>query len=175
MTAPTYSDVLAQNIRAARSRKRLGQANVVARMRALGFDQWHRQTMGKVERGERRLLAEEMLGLAIVLETSLGGLLDPSPDDRFVALPTGHAINAMTILRSIRHLNDGMVYWKDDEPRFDPGQPDLSHIDTDDIEPRPDITDLTPEQWRTRNQRIDPPYRGDPLPPPRKQPKDGRS
>jgi hypothetical protein len=50
---PGYGDILAGNMRAERSRKRLGQASVVARMRALGYDRWHRQTMGKVERGER--------------------------------------------------------------------------------------------------------------------------
>ena len=36
-------------------------------MRALGFTNWHRQTMGKVERGDRRLLAVEVMALARVL------------------------------------------------------------------------------------------------------------
>ena len=117
-TAPSYGDILAGSTRA-RSRKRPGQASVVARMRALGYARWHRQTMGKVERGERRLTAEEILALALVLETSVGQLLDPDQDVRMVALPSGQPVEAGTIRGSVRHRNDGMVRWQHDQPGFD--------------------------------------------------------
>ena len=68
-------DELAANIRAARARKRLQQSDVVAGMRALGFSEWHRQTVSRVERGERRVLAEEICALATVLETSVAALM----------------------------------------------------------------------------------------------------
>lgn len=163
MASPTYGDVLAQSIRAARSRKRLGQANVVARMRALGYDQWHRQTMGKVERGERRLMAEEILGLALALETSIGALLDPVREDQFVELPGRQLVDVMTVLRSVRHFNDGLVYWQGDEPRFDTGEPrndDLGEFGSGfDYE-------VTPDMMRRRQQRLEPVRPGIPPPPP---------
>ena len=68
-------DELAANIRAARARKRLQQSDVVTGMHALGFTEWHRQTVSRVERGERRVLAEEICALATVLETSVAALM----------------------------------------------------------------------------------------------------
>ena len=41
----TYGEVLARNIRAARSRIGLGQAAVANRMRALGYQEWRPQTV----------------------------------------------------------------------------------------------------------------------------------
>jgi len=168
MTPPSYGDVLAQNVRAARSRKRLGQANVVARMRALGYDQWHRQTMGKVERGERRLLVEEILGLALALETSIGMLLSPTRDDRFIMLPAGQHMQVMTVLRSVRHFNDGMVYWEDDEPRFDRDEPDLDNPNFGTFDMA-----VTSEMMQRRNARLEPPPTGMPSPPPRRKNREG--
>lgn len=160
MTPPSYGEVLALNVRAARSRKRLGQASVVARMRALGYDQWHRQTMGKVERGERRLMVEEILGLALALETSIGMLLDPTRDDQLVTLPAGQHMQVMTVLRSVRHFNDGMVYWEGDEPRFDRDEPNLDNADLGSFDMA-----VTPEMMRRRNARLEPPPTSTPQPP----------
>ena len=68
-------EAIIDNVRAYRARRRLDQADVVMAMRALGYTNWHRQTMSKVERGERRLLAEEIIGLARVLATFPAHLL----------------------------------------------------------------------------------------------------
>lgn len=101
--APTvYSDVLARNIRAARNRHRLGQATVVARMRALGYTSWHRPTIGNVERGERRVTAEEILGLAEALGTSVGALMAPVEDDKIVEFPSGAAVTVEHVRESVR-------------------------------------------------------------------------
>ena len=53
---PTVRDYRS-NIRATRARKKLDQADVSERMRKLGYTSWHRQTLGKVDRGERKLAA----------------------------------------------------------------------------------------------------------------------
>jgi len=121
MPYPTYDDVLTANLRRIRAGKRLGQATVTGRMRALGFTAWHRQTVGKIERGERRVLAAEILGLALALETSVGVLMDPGPDDERIDLPSGDAITAGSLARSVRHRNDGTVQWGGEVPRF--GEP----------------------------------------------------
>lgn len=128
MAAPptTYGDVLADNIRAARSRKRLGQANVVARMRALGFDQWHRQTMGKIERGERRVMAEEVLGLALALETSLMSLIEPVREDGPIALPSGAALLFGTVHELIWGGSELTVTWDGDVPEFPDREPAMT-------------------------------------------------
>ena len=60
-------------------------------MRALGYTSWHRQTMGNVERGERRLTAEEMFGRAHALQTTIAALMNPVPDDKVVEFPAGPA------------------------------------------------------------------------------------
>jgi hypothetical protein len=120
--AVTYADVLARNMRAARAALRLDQEPLATRMRALGFVSWRRQTVAVAEKGERRLTAEELLGLAFALETSMGALLDPSPDDRQVQLPGGGTVSRGSVMRSVRHFNDGAVTWRnDDRPDFGSG------------------------------------------------------
>lgn len=74
---------IAANIRAERARAGIGQADVVERMRNLGYTNWHRQTMGKVEQGERRVLAEEILGLAVCLGTTVPKLFDGLVSDEW--------------------------------------------------------------------------------------------
>ena len=87
-------------------------------MRALGYS-WHPQTVGEVEKGNRRLTAEETLALAFVLVTSTGALLDPGPDDEVIELPSGQEISAETVRASIRFQNDRSVWWDDDgTPQF---------------------------------------------------------
>ena len=90
-------------------------------MRALGFSAWVRQTVTRVERSRRRLTAEEILGLAYALETSIGSLMDPSPDDKQVAFPSGQAISVGSVQRSVRHFYDGAVGWFGDAPDFGSG------------------------------------------------------
>ena len=98
VTGVSYDKIVAANIRAERARAGLDQVVVVERMQALGFTTWHRQTMGKVERGERRLLgAEEISGLALALGTTVTALMSPSLGIQTVVLPSGDTIPAETI------------------------------------------------------------------------------
>ena len=97
----SYADVLAKNIRAARARRGIEQEPLAARMRALGFSAWRRQTVAGVEKNTRRLTAEEVLGLALALETSFIRLLEPDPDDGLIVLPSGDAMLYLTMHRSL--------------------------------------------------------------------------
>jgi transcriptional regulator with XRE-family HTH domain len=110
-----YGHVLAQNIRAARSRKGLGQALVAERMKALGYQEWRTQTVSATEKGRRRVLAEEILGLALALETSISGLMAATPDDRTVDLAAG-PIEAKSVERLATGFNDHAILWKGDVP-----------------------------------------------------------
>ena len=156
--AISYADLFARNVRAARAAQQLEQELVAARMRALGYSAWFRQTVARVERGKRRLVAEEILGLAFALQTSVGALMDPSPDDRLIELPSGRVVGANTVLRSQRHFNDGMVWWEGEELRVDLGEPPESLATPESIGARQDaFADFTPDMMIRRNHRIDPP------------------
>lgn len=89
MSPTTYAEVLARNVRAARSRSGLQQEPLAERMRHLGFHAWLRQTIANVEKGRRALRAEEVLGLAICLETTVQRLMTPLWEDKWVDLPSG--------------------------------------------------------------------------------------
>jgi hypothetical protein len=118
--APTsYAEVVTRNIRAARSRQGLAPANVVARMRALGYETWHRQTMGKVERGERRVTAEEVFALSLALETTIAALMEPKEEDKVIDLPSGGAL-AVEVVRfsAAGKILHGAVQWDGDQPMF---------------------------------------------------------
>jgi len=119
----SYREVLAQNIKAERGRAGLSQQDLAGRMRALGFSAWLHQTVGSTERGKRRLLVEELFGLALAIGTSMGTLLAPAPEIRSVELPGGQLVDSDTVRRSIWHRNDGLVWWEGEEPRFDSGEP----------------------------------------------------
>lgn len=74
----SFADVLAGNIRGVRALQGLSQDDVAARMVALGYD-WHRATVSAVERGTRRVTAEELLGLALVFEMTIPALIGVQP------------------------------------------------------------------------------------------------
>jgi transcriptional regulator with XRE-family HTH domain len=116
MQGTPYASVLARNIRAARSRLDINQENLAARMRALGYSAWLRQTVANVEKGRRRVIAEEIFGLAYALGTSMTALMRATPDDVFVAFPSGAAIVSISVYRSATGRNDGMVQWNGDTP-----------------------------------------------------------
>jgi transcriptional regulator with XRE-family HTH domain len=84
---PSYAAVIVRNLRAVRARKGLEQRDLVERMRALGFTNWHRQTLSRIEQGQRNLLAGELLGLVVALEVTMPRLLEPQPDDKLAAFP----------------------------------------------------------------------------------------
>lgn len=119
--APTiYADVLRRNIRALRVRAGLHQGLVVERMRALGYTSWHRQTMGNVERGERRVMAEEIFGLAVALQTTIAALMSPVPDDKVVEFPSSPPVSVWSVQQLLHGMNVGLVAWKENgaEPVF---------------------------------------------------------
>lgn len=66
-------------------------------MRSLGW-KWVRQTVGEVENNRRRLTAEELLGLAICLETSVPRLMAPLWEDKWVELPNGMSIRVVAVV-----------------------------------------------------------------------------
>jgi transcriptional regulator with XRE-family HTH domain len=115
MAPTTYSDVLAQNIRAARSRTGLGQDAVAERMQNLGFSAWIRQTVSSTERGRRRPTAEEMLGLALCLGTTVQRLMTPLWEDKWVELPSGEALRVGVVVSLVTGENpaydSGDVQW----------------------------------------------------------------
>lgn len=133
MASITYRDLLARNVRARRAARQIGQQELAARMRRLGFSAWAHQAVSNVERGKRRLAAEEILGLALALETTMSDLLLPDSDDEPVALPSGDEVPANSVIRVIlaSALSRGLrpVTWEDGKPVFHPeimvrGHPD---------------------------------------------------
>src|SRR5689334_22593535 len=98
-----------RNLRAVRVRKKLEQRDLVERMRLLGFENWHRQTLSRIEQGHRNLLAAELLGLAYALETSIEVLLAPAVDERgYIALGDG-AVHVQHAAARVRGVSDGAI------------------------------------------------------------------
>jgi len=93
----TPGAILARNIAAARVRLRLQQSDLADRMRDLGW-KWVRQTVGEVENDRRRLTAEEVLGLAIALETTVARLMSPLWEDEWVLLPAGMSLRVGAVI-----------------------------------------------------------------------------
>lgn len=118
-----YGEVLARNVRGLRSRKGIGQKSLATRMRALGYTAWFTQTVGKAERGERRITSEEVLGLAYALEVTVRQLLSPQPDDKRVGLPNGESVDVLSVLRMLAGSTDGAITWNGDDPVFGPVPP----------------------------------------------------
>ncbi len=119
----TYAEVLAKNVRSARARLYLEQEPLAARMRALGFTAWRRQTVASVERHRRRLTAEEILGLSFALETSAAGLLSPSEDDQVIEFMPDAALSHRDVLSQVWGFARGIIIWDGEKPRR--GKPDL--------------------------------------------------
>lgn len=118
MAPPTFADVIVRNLRAQRARMKLGQADVVERMRALGFTNWHRQTLSRIEQGQRKLLAEEILGLSLALEIEMANLLLPVPGEvRLVALPAGQLV-ILPLQHELPGGVAGSVLWDGNKPKF---------------------------------------------------------
>jgi transcriptional regulator with XRE-family HTH domain len=124
MTASAYGEILARNVKAARTGAGLDQNELAERMRSLGFSEWRFQTVGNVERGKRRLAAEELLGLALALETTIQHLVDPSEGrpgrEGFVELPSGETVSSDFVTSLVYGMNAGAVEWADGKPEFGP-------------------------------------------------------
>ena len=95
------------NIRAARARLKLTQAQVAHRMRQLGYG-WYPQTCGLVERNQRPLLADELAALALALETTPDELALPSPG------VTAVLFGEQPIPAQRLTVDDGSVTWDGD-------------------------------------------------------------
>jgi transcriptional regulator with XRE-family HTH domain len=131
MAPTTYADVLARNIRAARNRIDIGQDSMAARMRALGYTAWIRQTASSTERGRRRPTAEEIFGLACALETTIANLMAPKDEDTVVEFPSGQPISVVFARMSAAgKIIHGAIRWDGDNPLiseldYPPGALDL--------------------------------------------------
>lgn len=76
------SEVLATNVRAYRALRGLTQEGLAERMVSMGHE-WSAGILGFVERHDRVVGVDELVGLAIALEVTIGDLLDPTgPDGR---------------------------------------------------------------------------------------------
>jgi transcriptional regulator with XRE-family HTH domain len=118
----TYTKALALNIIKARGRiKELTQRGLASRMQALGFD-WRQQTVARVELAKRPVAAEEILGLALALETTIQELLSPSETDQEtpVAIPSGETLSSDYVTSLVYGMKSGAVTWTDDKPEFGP-------------------------------------------------------
>ena len=107
----TPENVLARNIAAVRVRRGMQQQDLADRMRVLGWG-WVRQTVGVAERGQRRLSTEELLGMAVALETTVTRLLTPSPEDGAVELPSGLALSPEVTGSLVSGNPAGHVRWQ---------------------------------------------------------------
>jgi 8-oxo-dGTP diphosphatase len=118
MPPRAYKDVLARDFRAARAALDIGQADVAERMNALGFAEWRRQTVARVEQGKRRLTAEETFALSYALETSVARLMSPIEEDHWVAFPNGHVVHAKHGMARMRGTTDAAIRWEGNTPVF---------------------------------------------------------
>ena len=69
------SQVVGDQVRVERARRRMNQEAVAQHMRLLAFDTWSRATVSEIECGRRAVTVDELAGLAIVLSTSTAVLL----------------------------------------------------------------------------------------------------
>jgi transcriptional regulator with XRE-family HTH domain len=74
---PRVRHIAGENVRRVRQARGLSQRGLVARMNALGFENWHPATAHGVEKGTRQIPLDELLAIAVCLDTDLASLLDP--------------------------------------------------------------------------------------------------
>jgi transcriptional regulator with XRE-family HTH domain len=110
-----YASLLASNLRAARAAANLSQSDVGERMRALGFTAWLRSTVSLAEQGKRRVIAEELFGLALVCETSMLRLVAPPEETPWVELPAGPPA---IVHGAVAVRGTGEVQWDGNTPKF---------------------------------------------------------
>jgi transcriptional regulator with XRE-family HTH domain len=89
---PQYRKVLADNLAAERTRKRLTARVLAERMAAYGYTSWVRQTVSEIELYRREIKAVEILGLATALGVPVTRLIYPPDDVPEVALPGGEVV-----------------------------------------------------------------------------------
>jgi transcriptional regulator with XRE-family HTH domain len=114
------SDVVAANIGGYRSMRKLSQRALADEMRKLGH-QWSPSTVSDVENGDRSVAVDELVGLALILETNPPALLDPGGIDGNAteALDYGEGITNVKFARAWlrgkvvihRRVDDTGVHW----------------------------------------------------------------
>ncbi len=124
----SYADVVAKNVRAGRARAGLEQEPLAARMRALGFDAWRRQTVAAVEKGTRRLTADEIFGLALALETRMSSLVEPASGDGDIGLPSGDVLPFLAVHELIWGGSTYSVAWDGATPTFPTDDPPRGEV-----------------------------------------------
>ena len=102
------AQVIAENIRGQRVRMGLKQWDVAKRMQALGF-KWRYQTLSQVERGERSLGADELLGLTVALKTTAAVLFQAMT--AAVTFPSGVTVTAQRL-----SIIDDSIDWDGNQP-----------------------------------------------------------
>jgi 8-oxo-dGTP pyrophosphatase MutT (NUDIX family) len=120
--ADAYRAILGRNISAERGRLQLSQTIVAERMREFRFGDWHQQTVASVEKGKRRVTAEEILGLVVALETTLPRLLAPVANggDQWVELPSGSGqqLPSSEIISLAKGNRTSMAWYQNKLARF---------------------------------------------------------
>jgi transcriptional regulator with XRE-family HTH domain len=119
VTAPSYGAVLSRNVRVARAGAGISQAQVARRMVALGY-RWTRQTVSEVEANDRRLLAEEVLGLSWVLGVPVHVLMLSSPPQlgNLVSFPAGYVFRLAPARATTAPGENPSGFWDGDAPAF---------------------------------------------------------
>lgn len=77
------SENVVKNVQTFMKKRTLNQEQLALRMRSMGFS-WHRRTVNRIIRSERRIDVDELYGMALALETSVGALLWPDIDTKIV-------------------------------------------------------------------------------------------
>jgi hypothetical protein len=98
MTEFDPTENLIRNVKLFMTWRSLRNPDVARAMHTLGFP-WHRKTVYRVLDGDRPVHIEEVYGLAVVFETTIGALLDPATADPHVsreAFGTGYTIGLMS-------------------------------------------------------------------------------
>lgn len=122
-----YRLTLGRNMSGERGRLQLSQTAVAKRMENLGFDDWRQQTVANVEKGKRRLTAEELFGLTEALETTLARLLSTVGGELWVELPSGsdEYVPGAEVIRIANggQGGTGMITWHKNTPVRNPVSP----------------------------------------------------
>lgn len=130
------TEVLGENIKRYRGFLNLSQHDLSERMIALGH-KWHSQTVGEVERGNRLVNVEELVGLALALTTSAVNLLVPVevsgnyPPVYDLGGPT--PVKTTLFRRLLESTGDKIPYaqvlvWKGNEPIGLATEPDIVEL-----------------------------------------------
>lgn len=94
---------LAQRLSAVRKEQRLTQDDVADRARGLGLE-WGRDTVAKIETGDRELKLVEFLLLSVILERQLADLLPPKG---WVGLTPSRQVSAAALAGLLRGVVEG--------------------------------------------------------------------